>query len=78
MAAEKVLKCSKCGGAMVKGFIADKSEHSYHVGKWVEGEPEHPSLLGITGDNVNVYKRPSFDVRSLRCEQCGFLENYAV
>jgi len=78
MTAEQVYTCTKCGAAMAKGFLADKSEHSYHVGRWVEGEPEHPSLLGITGQNVKIYERPSFDVRSLRCEQCGFLELYAV
>jgi len=70
--------CSKCGGNMTKGFAADKSEHYYMKLGWIDGEPEHASLLGIKGDNVKVHDRVRRDVRRLRCEKCGFLELYAV
>lgn len=70
--------CGKCGGNMVKGFAADKSEHYYMKLGWFDGEPEHVSLLGIKGDNVKVHDRVRHDVRGLRCEKCGFLELYAV
>lgn len=70
--------CSKCGGNMIKGFAADKSEHYYMKLGWVDGEPENVSLLGIKGDNVKVNDRVRHVVRGLRCEKCGFLELYAV
>ena len=49
--------CSKCGGEMIKGFAADKSEHYYMKLGWVDGEPENVSLLGIKGDNIKVHDR---------------------
>lgn len=70
--------CSKCGGNMIKGFAADKSENYFTKLSWVDGDPEHVSLLGIKGDNVKVFNRVRRDVRGLRCEQCGFLELFAV
>lgn len=63
---------------MVKGFAADKSEHYYMKLSWVDGEPEQATLLGIKGDNVNIHNRERHIVRGIRCEQCGFLELYAV
>lgn len=75
---EQLFTCGKCGGNMVKGFAADKSEHYYMKLAWIDGEPVHPSLLGIRGDNVKVHGEPRRDVRGLRCEKCGFLELYAV
>lgn len=70
--------CSKCGGGMVKGFAADKSEHYYMKLAWVDGEPVNPTVFGIKGDNVKIADLPRRDVRGLRCEKCGYLELYAV
>jgi predicted nucleic-acid-binding Zn-ribbon protein len=70
--------CIKCGGNMVKGFAADKSEHYYMKLSWVDGEPQQAKLFGITGDNVNISNETRRTVRGLRCEQCGYLELYAV
>lgn len=70
--------CIKCGGNMIKGFAADKSEHYYMKLKWIDGEPVHASLLGIKGDNVNIHSEEQRIVRGLRCIKCGYLELYAV
>lgn len=70
--------CIKCGGNMVKGFAADKSEVYYMKLAWVDGEPEQARLFGITGDNVKIGAKPQRSVRGLRCEKCGYLELYAV
>ncbi|MFT3746072.1 MAG: hypothetical protein QM785_17510 [Pyrinomonadaceae bacterium] len=70
--------CGKCGGTMVKGFAADRSEQYHLKLGWVDGEPEHASFLGLKGDNVRVNDGSRRDVLGLRCEKCGFLELYAV
>ncbi|HMT08411.1 MAG TPA: hypothetical protein PKA82_10435 [Pyrinomonadaceae bacterium] len=70
--------CSKCGGAMVKGYAADRAEHYFMKLAWVDGEPKQASLLGIKGHNIDVSREQRREVRGLRCEKCGFLELYAV
>jgi hypothetical protein len=76
---DAAFNCVKCGGAMVKGFIADKGDHVtiYHT-NWYDGEPQNVSLLGIQGDNLKVDHSQKFAVRGLRCTGCGYLELYAV
>jgi hypothetical protein len=63
---------------MIRGFIADDTGGSDVVAKWVEGEPVNAKFLGLTGLNVVIRGRMMFPLRSLRCEECGFLELYAV
>lgn len=70
--------CSKCGGNLIRGFAADKSEHYFMNLKWVDGEPENPELFGIRGSNVKITDQVQRVVRGLRCDKCGFLEIYAV
>jgi len=71
-------KCPKCEGSQRKGFIAERGEHSYFVPFWVEGEPQKVEVFGITAENVQMKGRNKFPVRSMRCDQCGYLELYAV
>lgn len=71
-------KCPKCNGSMFRGFIAERSDNASFVANWIEGEPINRKMFGITGMNVEVHGRRQFGIRSLRCEQCGFLELYAV
>ena len=70
-------KCMKCGYQASRGFLVDYSEGSDFLVRWVEGEPQNVTVFGITG-NVETRSRQQFNVRSLRCERCGFLELYAV
>jgi predicted nucleic-acid-binding Zn-ribbon protein len=76
--AQQVYACPKCGGDMRRGFLAERGEHSTFVAKWIDGEPVNAEIFGIRGQNVNIQNRNSFQVRSLRCDLCGFLELYAV
>jgi ribosomal protein L37E len=76
--AQEEYKCIKCGFAASRGFVADYSDGANFVAKWIEGEPEQVSFLGVKGSNIEIGGRRQFSVRSLRCERCGFLELYAV
>ena len=76
--AQEAYKCIKCGFAASRGFVADYSDGANFVAKWIEGEPEQVSFLGVKGSNIEIGGRRQFSVRSLRCERCGFLELYAV
>jgi hypothetical protein len=72
-------KCLKCEGPLVRGFVASKSQGTTHyVTKWVAGSPENVEVVGIRSENVKVHDRWNFQVDALRCDQCGFLELYAV
>ena len=75
---QEAYKCIKCGFETARGFVADYSEGSDFVVRRVEGEPQNVTIFGITGKNVETRNRRQFNVRSLRCERCGFLELYAV
>ena len=75
---QKGYQCVKCGHSSTKGFLVDYSQGSDFVVRWVEGEPQNVTVFGITGKNVETRDRRQFNVRSLRCERCGFLELYAV
>jgi predicted nucleic-acid-binding Zn-ribbon protein len=72
------LPCPKCNGRMRLGFLAERGQQSTYVAQWIDGEPVNPELCGRKGVNVDVRNRNAFPVRSIRCDQCGFLELYAV
>lgn len=74
---ESKYPCKLCGGETTRGFLADHHKSNYFVGKWIEGEPDHVEFMGLQG-NVKTAGRRQFDIRSLRCEKCGYLELYAV
>lgn len=76
--AQEGYQCGKCGFRSTRGFLVDYSEGSDFLVRWVEGEPQNVIVFGITGKNVETRDRRQFNVRSLRCERCGFLELYAV
>ena len=63
---------------MIKGFVSNYSEGNYFIGKWIEGEPVNKRAFGMTGSNLDVEDRMMFNIRALRCENCGYLELYAV
>lgn len=76
--AQEEYKCIKCGYSTSRGFVADYSDGANFIAKWVEGEPQKVKFLGIEGTNIEVGGRRQYNIRSLRCERCGFLELYAV
>ncbi len=60
-------KCPKCGGNFEMGIIADRGEASLkELAQWAKKIAWH----GATLENA-------VDIKSYRCEKCGYLENYA-
>lgn len=75
---ESGFTCQKCGGALAKGFLSDRGEHSYYEQLWVEGIPEHMSILGFPAPYLKISDRKHCVVKATRCERCGHLELYAI
>jgi len=68
------LACLRCGGAMERGFVADKADYSVpETQKWVEGAPERSFWWGL-----KLKDRSVIPVSTYRCERCGYLESYAA
>ena len=65
-------KCSKCGGAMIEGFILDRTYGANTQQAWIEGIPEPSFWSGLKTSNRAIYS-----VWAMRCADCGFLEFYA-
>jgi hypothetical protein len=66
------MKCPKCAGKMVQGFVPDYSDASIFVSSWHEGKPRKSFWT--------VAKAPRIDgvsIGAFRCEKCGYLEFYA-
>jgi len=66
------LKCVKCQGEMVQGFIPDYVEGAKYISSWVEGQPQ---------SSVWAYTKVPFGggipIGAYRCKGCGYLEFYA-
>ena len=66
--------CPRCHGPMEPGFVIDRGHHQIAgTQQWVEGTPEKSFWTGL-----KTKGRESYEVRSYRCERCGFLETYAT
>ena len=71
---DRLIKCIRCAGLMEEGFILDRGHYNAKmVNTWVEGEPVKSFWSGIKTND-----RQCFEVRTFRCPQCGYLENYAT
>jgi hypothetical protein len=56
---------------MAEGFMTDVGYGSVDVAKWQGGKPQKSFWTGIKkGD-------PQFEISTMRCNRCGFLESYA-
>ena len=65
--------CPKCNGSMTEGFIVDQGDYgSAHVSTYQAGQPRRSIWTGLKQD-----KKQQFAIVTLRCERCGYLENYA-
>ena len=66
--------CPKCQGRMTEGFIVDSGDYgTASVATWQGGEPKKSFWTGLKQD-----KKAQIQVTTLRCDRCGFLENYAL
>lgn len=66
------MKCPKCSGAMVQGFIPDYSDGPIYVEGWIEGQPAKSFWT-----KTKAAKGEGIPIGAFRCEKCGFLEFYA-
>ena len=64
------IRCSKCNGDMVQGFLFESEGHMLET--WVEGEPRKSWWGG-----AKVPKEQRVPVATFRCSMCGLLESYA-
>ncbi len=67
------LKCPKCQGEMVQGFIPDSgSANAKYVSSWVEGQPKRSWF-----EYTKVPVGGGTPIAAFRCKSCGYLEFYA-
>ena len=70
----EAIRCPKCNGEMLQGFIADwYGGSTRRVSNWVEGAPEKSDFWTVT----RVPEEKCVPVGTFRCSVCGFLESYA-
>ena len=69
----EAIRCPKCNGGMVQGFIFDRADGGHRrVINWVEGAPTKSFWYG-----TKVPADKHIPVGTFRCSTCGFLESYA-
>ncbi len=67
------LKCEKCKGDMVQGFIPDSMDGvTSFVSSWVEGKPQK----SFWSHTKAPFER-RIPIGVFRCKGCGFLEFYS-
>jgi hypothetical protein len=66
------MRCPKCQSAMEEGFVMDQTQGMALPSTWIEGPPEPSFWRGTKTSGKLAVK-----IRSYRCVQCGYLENYA-
>ena len=66
------MKCPKCSGAMVQGFIPDYTDGEALVESWLEGHPQKSYWRRTKAPLIKA-----IPIGTFRCEKCGFLEFYA-
>ena len=69
---QAALRCPKCHGEMVQGFIMDFTEGGRLVSQWAEGPPQKSFWT-----RTKVPKEGLIPVGTFRCASCGYLESYA-
>jgi hypothetical protein len=67
------MRCSKCSGEMVQGFIVDCGQGPRRlVSSWAEGAPEKAFLRGTSSADED-----RVPIGTFRCSASGYLESYA-
>lgn len=70
---ESNTNCPKCSAEMEEGFILDHTSGAYLPSNWVEGEPIKSFWTG-----TKISDKSQYQITTLRCVRCGFLESYAT
>ncbi len=66
-------RCPRCDGSMSPGFVVDKGYGETSVSTWQSGEPRKSIWVG-----VKQSKKDQLEITTLRCDRCGYLEQYAL
>ena len=65
--------CPKCSGSMTVGFMVDQGDYGTgHVAAFQPGAPVRSFWTGLKQS-----KKDQIAITTLRCNRCGYLENYA-
>jgi predicted nucleic-acid-binding Zn-ribbon protein len=70
---ESNTNCPKCSAEMEEGFILDQTYGANLPSNWIEGEPVKSFWSG-----TKISDKKHYQVKTLRCVRCGFLESYAT
>lgn len=65
-------ECPRCQGSMTEGVIIDNTYGARGVSTWLEGAPVKSLWMGL-----KLQGKKPIEVRTFRCNRCGFLESYA-
>lgn len=65
--------CPKCRGKMDPGFVLDRNRFEDRQGTWIEGTLELNMWTGTAKS-----KKEQIPVTTYRCDNCGYLESYAL
>jgi hypothetical protein len=67
-------QCAKCHSSMEEGFLLEKGHYNDLSSEvWVSGSPDEKSFLG----GITIKGKVTYNVRTFRCTNCGYLESYA-
>jgi hypothetical protein len=69
----KELKCPKCDGTMLQGFVPDATYGAVLVSQWYQERPKK----GFFGWSTKAPRSRGVPIGAFRCESCGYLEFYA-
>ena len=58
---------------MSEGFVVDTTHGGAAVSNWVEGQPRKNNWTGLSLTGL-----ARSEIRTWRCNRCGFLEHYAA
>src|SRR6267154_823148 len=66
------MKCQKCEGNMVQGFVPDRTYGGILVEGWYRGQPKKSFWR-----HTKAPRNQSVPIGAFRCQGCGYLEFYA-
>ncbi|OGI60981.1 hypothetical protein A2641_01670 [Candidatus Nomurabacteria bacterium RIFCSPHIGHO2_01_FULL_37_25] len=74
----EILKCPKCNGDMIRGFIPDFANNFVKASSWFEGQPQKSywnSFIKISWKGW--FGKVGIPIAGFCCKGCGFIEIYS-
>ena len=66
------MKCPKCEGQMIQGFVPEYAKECAVVSEWHEGAPRKSFWAG-----TKIKPGEGVPIGAFRCQRCGFVKCYA-